>query len=167
MALFQDLTGKVFNGWTILSFSHRKDLGKYHYQMFICKCICGNERVVESTSIKKGNSVSCGCLRKENSKKGKNCYQWKENGLGYWGIHQWLRKHYGSANKCESQMIGIECGGKSETFNWSKLQNKQYERKRENFIQLCRSCHNKYDMTQGTKDKISLTMKEYIKSKKK
>lgn len=34
-----------------------------------CKCDCGNECVVHGTSLKTGNTISCGCYRIENAKK--------------------------------------------------------------------------------------------------
>jgi DNA-binding transcriptional regulator YiaG len=56
-------------------------------------------------------------------------------------IHSWLLKTYGKAKKCEN----IACKKKSNYFDWAKLINKEYEMNRDNFIQLCRSCHKQYD----------------------
>ena len=72
---------------------------------------------------------------------GEKSGKWKGNKVGYWGIHDWLQKEFGKANKCENP----NCFKKSRVFNWAKLENKLYERRRENFIMLCRSCHAKYD----------------------
>ncbi len=58
---------------------------------------------------------------------------------------------YGKAYKCESK----KCKHKSKIYDWTKLKNKEYEFKRENFWMLCRSCHVKYDYTQEWKDNIS------------
>lgn len=165
MTKIVDLSGKKFNRWTVVAFAYRKVVGKYAYQMFHCVCDCGTKRIVESTSLKKGNSISCGCYRLENQPRGKDCYQWKNKNLSYWGIHQWLRKNYGSAGICESKLVGALCDGKSKSFNWCKLKRVPYERKRENFIRMCRGCHNRYDMTDVTRDKISKTMQK-IKAKK-
>ena len=70
-----------------------------------------------------------------------NYGHWKGNKVGYSGIHVWLRKHFGKANKCENP----DCSKKCETFHWAKLRDKLYERKRENFWMLCQSCHAIYD----------------------
>lgn len=34
-----------------------------------CKCDCGNECIVHSSSLKSGNTTSCGCYKRENAKK--------------------------------------------------------------------------------------------------
>lgn len=36
---------------------------------WLCKCDCGNECVVYATSLKSGNTQSCGCYKRENAKK--------------------------------------------------------------------------------------------------
>lgn len=61
----------------------------------------------------------------------------------YSSIHSWLRYHHGKASKCE----GKDCRKTSPNYNWAKLHGKPYEYNRENFIQLCRSCHGRYDVT--------------------
>jgi hypothetical protein len=162
----RNLEGQKFNRWNVISFNRKKSIGKYHYQMWNCQCDCGKTGVIEGSSLKKGTSKSCGCLIKDNCKKGSEHYQWKDKGLGYWGVHQWLRKHYGKADRCESESIGMNCDCISEVFNWSKLKGKKYERKRENFIRMCRGCHNRYDMTDETKLKISDSMKRLLNKNK-
>jgi len=57
-------------------------------------------------------------------------------------IHKWLRLHYGNATKCENK----NCPKISKNYQWAKIQGKKYERKRENFWMLCKSCHAKYDI---------------------
>ena len=58
----QDLTGMTFNRLTVIGLSHRKASGLY---CWLCKCVCGNERVVGSTVLKMGHTKSCGCLNLE------------------------------------------------------------------------------------------------------
>lgn len=58
-------------------------------------------------------------------------------------IHSWLIRKHGSANQC----VSLTCTGKSKNFQWALLKGKLYEKNPENFIQLCASCHMKYDMT--------------------
>ncbi len=70
---------------------------------------------------------------------------WKGDKVGYGGIHTWVRKIYGKANKCQADLIGLICLGESENFDWAKLRGKNYERKRENFVMLCHKCHRCYD----------------------
>ena len=143
MALFRDITRQKFGRWTILSFSHRKTVGKYNYQMWNCECVCGNKSIVEGTSLKKGNSLSCGCLQKEaiHLLVKENSTQWKGDQVGYFGLHYWIRKTFGKADRCENK----NCSYKSNAFQWALIKGKEYERKRENFMMLCRPCHSVYD----------------------
>lgn len=57
----EDLTNQKFGRWTLL---YPVDKGKYKYYWH-CRCDCGNEKDVLTTSLKNGSSTSCGCYRKE------------------------------------------------------------------------------------------------------
>ena len=59
----------------------------------------------------------------------------------YFNIHMWLRNHYGPADHCDNP----RCSGKSKNFQWALLKDKEYAKNRAHFIQLCVSCHIKYD----------------------
>ena len=72
--------------------------------------------------------------------KGEKNPSWAGNKITYKGIHHWLNREFGKAKKCENCRTR-----KAKLYEWSKLKNKQYKRKRENFWQLCRSCHIIYD----------------------
>ena len=141
MAKMLDLTGMRFGRWTVLGYAHRKDTEKYHYQYWHCLCDCGTKRIVEGASLRRGNSVSCNCIKKETAPKGSDHYEWKKSGLGYHGVHAWLRRHFGNASICE----GMDCRQNSSEYNWALIKGKRHERKRENYMQLCRSCHALYD----------------------
>ena len=69
---------------------------------------------------------------------------------GYWSIHQWLYDNFGKANHCENP----ECLGLSKIFHWAKKVGCEYERKRENFMQLCVKCHSLYDFTKEKKERF-------------
>lgn len=73
--------------------------------------------------------------------KGDKSPQWLGDDIGYFGIHKWLLKVYGKATKCEN----IDCLKINKMYEWAKLRDKQYKRRRNHFIQLCRSCHRYYD----------------------
>lgn len=66
-------------------------------------------------------------------------------------VHDWLNKHYGKANKCESD----HCTHKSNIFEYCLKKGKDHDRDRENYLMLCRSCHRKYDMTEKMKKVLS------------
>ena len=68
----------------------------------------------------------------------------------YNSIHRWIRKNYGSANKCEN----IHCKGECERFEWALKKGYEYQRDVNNFTQLCSSCHIKYDYTEERKLKL-------------
>jgi len=73
-------------------------------------------------------------------------------------IHSWLRRNYGKANKCESN----SCSGKSEFYEWAKKKGCDYKKDRNNFIMLCKLCHNRYDGI-DSKNIHSLRDKETMK----
>jgi len=59
--------GDRYGRWSVISefgISSRKNKRK-----FLCRCDCGNERVVLLHELRRGNSTSCGCLQKEVAKK--------------------------------------------------------------------------------------------------
>lgn len=38
---------------------------KWNKRIFLCKCDCGNEKIVSSALLSRGECVSCGCVQKE------------------------------------------------------------------------------------------------------
>lgn len=44
--------------------SHTTPLGKKSSK-YLCKCDCGNQKLIHRTSLLRSNTNSCGCLRKE------------------------------------------------------------------------------------------------------
>lgn len=61
MPKFQDLIGKKFGRWTVISLV----TGRKNNTKFLCKCVCGKEKEVFSNTLREGESESCGCLQKE------------------------------------------------------------------------------------------------------
>lgn len=81
--LAPDITGIKHNRLTPLE--RTKINGR---QAWVCKCDCGNYHTVRHTSLVKGLTKSCGCLRSETSRKAMNKLhaegkvpnqQWKNN----------------------------------------------------------------------------------------
>ncbi len=66
-------------------------------------------------------------------------------------VHTWLFRTYGRANKC----ISPTCTKKFKVYNWALIHGKKYEKNLDNFMQLCISCHKKYDGT-GSMEKRKL-----------
>lgn len=57
-----DLTNQVFNNWTVISRAPSNSRGE---TMWNCRCVCGNEKIVQGYSLRNGKSKSCGCLQKK------------------------------------------------------------------------------------------------------
>lgn len=59
----EDLTGQKFGYWTVLweAESDKHGATKWH-----CKCQCGKEKDVYQSSLKRGLSKSCGCIKMNN-----------------------------------------------------------------------------------------------------
>jgi len=82
-------------------------------------------------------SRKCKGLASRGEKHGRS----KTAGHTYGYIHCWLRKNYGYPPVCEN----FYCQKRSNTYEWSLLHGKDYEKKRENFWRLCKVCHSSYD----------------------
>lgn len=110
------------------------------------KCVrCGNDFYADVARIKNGGALYCSriCSNKSTSLRGEDSPHWKGDKVGYYGIHEWLYTNFGKANKCENP----DCNHNSKRFQWAKLKGREYQRRRENFWQLCSSCHINYDET--------------------
>lgn len=72
----QDLTGQKFNKLTVIKFSH---FDKKKNSYWLCKCDCGNEKVVRRNHLISGGVQSCGCVVHE----GRGTYKngWRTYGL--------------------------------------------------------------------------------------
>ncbi len=88
----KDLTGLIFNKWTVLSDAGKNHVGK---SSWLCRCVCGNEYIVPRKALTMGTSRSC--IRKCASisfedrllkyvEKTESCWLWKgvknEDGYG-------------------------------------------------------------------------------------
>lgn len=75
MAKIKDLSGQRFGKLTAIKPVGRNKHGNYFW---LCKCDCGNEKTVRSSSLLSGYTRSCGCLatsaRTENIKKANGFY---------------------------------------------------------------------------------------------
>jgi hypothetical protein len=57
-----DLTGQCFDRWVVLG---RAENTAQRQAQWLCRCECGNERVLKSIVLRKRLSRSCGCLKLE------------------------------------------------------------------------------------------------------
>lgn len=65
MGKIVDITGQKFGRWTVIKYVYTKNRIAY----WLCKCSCGNEKIVGGPTLRKGDSQSCGCLHKDNLRK--------------------------------------------------------------------------------------------------
>lgn len=59
-----DLSGQRFGKLTVIKFSHWLDHNNGHRdRMWLCKCDCGNECIVNHRYLRFGDTESCGCTK--------------------------------------------------------------------------------------------------------
>ena len=60
-----DMTGRRYGRWTVLELYGIVDNLSWKDRLWLCRCDCGEERVVRGNALRQGRSKSCGCLNKE------------------------------------------------------------------------------------------------------
>ena len=66
MPKFEDLTGQKFGRLTVVERTEDRITSKRRHIRWDCTCDCGTKHVIVTTSsLKSGNTKSCGCLQKE------------------------------------------------------------------------------------------------------
>lgn len=75
MSKFIDLTGQKFGRLTVVERAedYVTKNGK-KYTQWLCKCECGNIKIISTSRLKDGTTKSCGCLSKELKTKHNLCY---------------------------------------------------------------------------------------------
>lgn len=65
---FLDITGQKFGRLLALSVDHREmdNQGNSKY-FWLCQCECGNTKIVDGAVLRRGDTVSCGCVQAEAS----------------------------------------------------------------------------------------------------
>lgn len=148
-----DLTGKTFNRLTVIK-RDKDHITKSGINLvkYICLCSCGRMVSQYAQALKKGSVKSCGCFNNENrikigkanngrireDVKGEKNYNWKGDGVGYFGLHSWLKRNFKKPKSCEL------CGQEKKRIEWANI-SKKYQRNRNDFMALCKPCHIKYD----------------------
>ena len=57
-----DITGKTFGRITVIKFIC---MNKNGVSRWLCKCSCGNNKIIEGSSLRRGYTKSCGCLSRD------------------------------------------------------------------------------------------------------
>jgi len=61
----RNIVGKKNNRWTVKSFAGMRG----HASLWLCECDCGNTKILVGSSLRPGGTGSCGCLRREVTRK--------------------------------------------------------------------------------------------------
>ena len=61
MGKMNDLSGQRFGRLVVLERTGSKN----NRPLWLCKCDCGNEKIVSTSGLKSGDTKSCGCLKQE------------------------------------------------------------------------------------------------------
>lgn len=65
--------------------------------------------------------------------------------------HKHLKRKFGKACKCEN----INCQSiNTKRFEWAKRKDRSYTSDADDYIQLCPSCHRKYDFNEDIREKL-------------
>lgn len=74
---------------------------------------------------------------------------WKGNGVGYFALHNWIKREYGKPTHCE-WCFRFATDAKIE---WANISD-EYKRDREDWMMLCCKCHTGFDMQKKGKPKF-------------
>lgn len=72
----RNLDGIKFGRLTVVKFHHSKN-GSY----WMCRCDCGNEKIVSAHSLTSGHTKSCGCYNRERTS---STHRGRRKGNSYW-----------------------------------------------------------------------------------
>ena len=89
-----DLTGQRFGRLLVLERANYNNHGAY----WLCKCDCGNEKIISGTSLRKGLTISCGCYAKEKRRKATTKHGFARTKLNYAYDHM-IKRCYSSKDK--------------------------------------------------------------------
>lgn len=112
MGAFKDLTGQKFGRLAVIERAESKN----GFTRWLCKCECGKETVVYSSTLINGHTKSCGCLRRDNHAN-------LEHGMSHTRIHDiWC----GINKRCDNPKSSVYkyYGGKGITIcnEWRSFQ---------------------------------------------
>lgn len=147
--------GSRYGRWLVIAESVSAD----NYAMWLCRCDCGNEAVVQGGNLRAGLTNSCGCwrsdLRKElNSKQsGINHPQYTDGARC--GLHTNKQKEFHESIRKRDNYTCQDCGKAQEQelsdAGWRlSVHHKDgdhFHNTDENAVTLCQSCHQKVHRT--------------------
>jgi hypothetical protein len=87
----QNILGKKYGKLTVIEFSR---LNKWRQAVWQCECICGEYTKATTAELNSGHKTSCGCYRKEASRK-RHWKGYEEIGLDHWNAIKRRAKSHG------------------------------------------------------------------------
>lgn len=79
---FMDLAGRQYGRLTVVAAETTRSINRY--RTWVCRCSCGNEKVVTSGDLQSGHVRSCGCLVNETGEQSKRWGGCGEISGKYW-----------------------------------------------------------------------------------
>lgn len=71
MSKMIDMTGQQCGYWTVLA---RAESTKSGTARWLCRCVCGKEKVIVGSTLRNGKSTNCGCVKAEKSRENNGTY---------------------------------------------------------------------------------------------
>lgn len=66
MPAFNDIAGQRFGRWMVVSLHAKPTREKpSHNSLWLCRCDCGTQAIIDGPNLVKGGTQSCGCLKLE------------------------------------------------------------------------------------------------------
>lgn len=98
---YNDLSGERFGRWTVLERVYKEGMAG---TLFKCECDCGNIGIVDSSTLLKGKSKSCGCYQKIYDSESNKTHGM--SGTRIWRIWQCMRSRCNSERDTTYQYYG-------------------------------------------------------------
>lgn len=89
---------------------------------------------------------------KKHYNSGENNGNWAGDNVSKVGMHRWLRDNYRIKKHCQNKY----CDKTSKNLDFALRKGFNYERKIDNYVVLCRSCHKKYDSNMRDKERSKI-----------
>lgn len=112
----------------------------------LCECGCGQPAPIATRNHTRSGHIKGQPTRfiHGHSIKNGRAPWFKGDAAGYRAIHTYLSKHFPKSGVCD------ECGKASRT-EYALIKGREYSRLREDYRELCKPCHNRYDETGGSR----------------
>jgi hypothetical protein len=113
-----DIAGKRFGRWNVLAIQPKRS--RRRMTVWICCCDCGAKREVRGINLRNGRSKSCGCFRKEQSRKQKSR---RTHGMSRTRVYNiWIAMRQRCSNPSSRAYPYYGGRGMSVCARWSKFE---------------------------------------------